>query len=168
MSTHLKANQAFRGTVFTIYLRICENFAEFSDFLKICNLIDYSLMTIKMIWIMDLIRWNWSWGHVELTWKEMVVSAHANLEKSKFLPLRFSLFRVSFCKKQVFFRLRWILFQIWLPWWLWNIDILKLHSICDRMVYNMSMLLENWSTQIFFTKKFQLSHRRVVVSWTLS
>ena len=49
MSTHLKANQAFRGTVFTIYLRICENFAEFSDFMKICNLIDYSLMTIKMI-----------------------------------------------------------------------------------------------------------------------
>ena len=99
MSTHLKANRAFRGMVFMIHLRICENFTEFSKFLKICNLIDYSLMTIKMIWITDLIRWNWSWGHVELTWKEMVVSAHANLERSKFLSLRFSLFRVSFCKK---------------------------------------------------------------------
>ena len=85
MSTHLKANRAFRGMVFMIHLRICENFTEFSKFLKICNLIDYSLMTIKMIWITDLIRWNWSWGHVELTWKEMVVSAHANLERSKFL-----------------------------------------------------------------------------------
>ena len=49
MSTHLKANQAYRGTIFTIYSKICGNFTDFSEFQKICNLSDNSLMTIKMI-----------------------------------------------------------------------------------------------------------------------
>ena len=43
MSTHLKANQAYRGTIFMIYSRFCENSTEFSEFLKICNLTDNSL-----------------------------------------------------------------------------------------------------------------------------
>ena len=117
---------------------------------------------------MDLTGSIPSVGYKELIKKDLGFIAYPNQKKNLHLWGRFLLFTFGFCKKRAFFRLKSIFSPEWLTLWLWNHDILKVRSKCDPMVYDMSMFHENSSTQIFFTKKCQLSHRKVVVPWTLS
>ena len=70
----------------------------------------------------------------------------------------FSNAHLSFARKRAFSLLLLIFSRKRLPQWVWHLDILKVLSICNRMVYNTSIYDKNWSVQIFFTKKYQLSH----------
>ena len=113
-------------------------------------------------------RLTWSVGYWELTKEEMGFKSLPNLEKFIHFHGWFSRFAFIFCKKRAFFGLRSIFSWIWLSLWFWNLDILKVHSISDLTVYNMSIFEKNWSIQIFFTKKCRLSHKEVVIAWTFS
>ena len=61
-------------------------------------------------------------------------------------------FAFIFCGKQAFSRLQSFFSRLWLSHWLWNLNILKIHSIYDLTVYKMSIFGKDWSVQIFFTK----------------
>ena len=90
---------------------------------------------------------------VENLSKKKCLSTDFQILKNRSIYLEgFLRFAFIFCGKQAFSWLQSIFSRLWLSHWLWNLNILKIHSIYDLTVYKMSIFGKDWSVQIFFTK----------------
>ena len=121
-------------------------------------------MSPMMIWLFFLHKMMYTAVfYIKILTKEAFIS-----QKWDYLYGPLSDFPFCFSKKRLFFSTIWFCVEIRSTMAIWNYDILKLQSISFLTVYNTCMLMKNWRLNNFFTKKYVMSHGKVLVSWTLS
>ena len=116
---------------------------------------DFSLQVKKEVLKEWMHGWNWinliSW--MLGTYQKRNVFQRTS-KSWKIDPFTWTVFeiRIYLLQKTGFFSTSINFSRLWLSHWLWNLNILKIHSIYDLTVYKMSIFGKDWSVQIFFTK----------------
>ena len=152
MNRRKKGYHTSRGVIFAISLWISQKKEEIHE---IGQIRDFYQQVKKEV----LKEWMHGWNWINLvSWMLGTYQKRNVFERiSKSWKMR-SIYPDSFWDSQAFSPLESIFSRLWLSHWLWNLNILKIHSIHDLTVYKMSIFGKNWSFQIFFTKKCPFPH----------